>query len=583
MKSSDYIIDFLADRGVDHIFGYQGTMIAHFVDSVCRNEKMQNHSCYNEQGAGFAAVGYAKASGRTAAAYSTSGPGAANLVSAIADAYYDSAPVMFFTGQLNTYEYFDIDGLRQNGFQEMNVVSMVKDITKYCVQVTDIRDLRYCLEKAFYLTNHGRPGPVVIDLPMDLQRQDIDPEKMKGYAPPEEQQEGEAAVRIAEDILQRLDRAERPVLMVGNGVTYGSEAHKRIIQTAGRLRLPVITSMLSRDLMTHDHELNFGHIGGGYGHRYANLIANRKADLIVAIGCSLCKRQTTTKPENFAVDASIVRVDIDPKELERDIHDDDVKYCMDCRPVIDSLYERTSKNGRTHEDWLETCSRIKEKLCEFDESCPERGANRIVEAISESVDGNAVICCDVGQHQVWTSQSFKIKEGQQLLFSGGHGAMGFALPAAIGAYYATGARPVVICGDGAMQMNIQELQWVVRENIPVMIFVMNNDSLGLIRQQQDDMLNSFYAGSVREKGFASPDFHKIAEAYGLKAARIEATDELEATVLHMDENRPLLFEVMVDRSLGAYPKTYFGEEMHNQRPYIPQELMSELMGAQDQE
>jgi len=577
MKSSDYIIDYLVKKGVDHIFGFQGTMIAHFVDSVWKNSGLTNHSCYNEQGAGFAAVGYAKASGRTAVAYSTSGPGAANLVSAIADAYYDSAPVVFFTGQLNTYEYFDIDGLRQNGFQEMDVISMVKGVTKYCVQITDVNDLRYCLEKAFYLAEHGRPGPVVIDLPMDMQRQEIDPDRMRSFEEPEEPDYSKKAAAAAKDILKRLNSAERPVLMVGNGVEYGSDTHRKVLQIASKLRLPVITSMLARDLMPYEHELNLGHIGGGYGHRYANVIANKKADLIVSLGCSLCKRQTTTKTENFATAAEIVRVEIDPKELERKIHDDDIGYCLDCRPVIDELLRMTGDDDKRHDGWLEVCQEIKRRLTEFDDSCEERGANRMIEELSKQLDENAVICCDVGQHQVWTSQSFRIKEGQQLLFSGGHGAMGFALPAAIGAYYATGAKPVAVCGDGAFQMNIQELQWVFREKIPVTMIVMNNDSLGLIRQQQDDMLDGLYAGSLEEGGFSSPDFCRIAEAYGIEAVRVGDAGDLEKCGKYMNYDRPVLIEVIVDRFLGAYPKTHFGEEMHNQRPYMPEELMADIM------
>ena len=577
MKSSDYIIDFLVKKGIRHIFGYQGTMIAHFVDSACKDERIENHSCYNEQGAGFAAVGLAKATGRLAAAYSTSGPGAANLISAVADAYYDSTPVIFFTGQLNSYEYYDIEGLRQNGFQEMNVVSMARDLTKYCVQITDIADLRYCLEKAAYLAESGRPGPVVIDLPMNMQRQEINPEEMRGFEPEPEADIRPEAKLAAEDILSRLDKAERPVLMIGNGIIYGSETHAKILSFAEALDIPVITSMLGRDLMPYDHRLNFGHIGGGYGHRYANIIAHKKTDLIVSIGCSLCKRQTTGKVEKFAEKAQIVRVDIDPVELKRVIHADEVQYCIDCVPVVSCLHDAVSDKNKKHTEWLGICSGIREKLTAFDQSCEEREPNRIIEAVSESIPDDAVICCDVGQHQVWTSQSFCVKEGQQLLFSGGHGAMGFALPAAIGAHFATGTRSVAICGDGAMQMNIQELQWVVREQLPVTIVVLNNRSLGLIRQQQDDMLSSYYAASMPEGGFTSPDFAKVAEAYGMKAVKLTGVDEVRSEMAKLDCSGPVLVEIMVDNYSTAFPKTYFGEEMHNQRPYIPDDLMEEIM------
>ncbi|MBE6018058.1 MAG: thiamine pyrophosphate-binding protein [Lachnospiraceae bacterium] len=577
MKSSDYIVDFLVKKNIKHVFGYQGTMIAHFVDSVCKDARIENHICYNEQGAGFAAVGYAKATGKTAVAYATSGPGASNLISAIADAYFDSAPVVFITGQLNTYEYLNIDGLRQNGFQEMDVVSTAQSVTKYCVKITDIADLRYCLEKAFYVAENGRPGPVLIDLPMDMQRQEVEHESMRSFEPEENCGYDADNDAIAKDILDRLNRSNAPVLLIGNGIVYGSETHEKVLAFAKKLNIPVITSMLGRDLMTYDDPINMGHIGGGYGHRYSNIIAHKKADLILALGCSLCKRQTTAKTELFASGADIIRVDIDPLELARKVHKDEVSFLADCTAVIDSLNRLAGENGKAHDAWLQKCQKIKEMLTAFDNSCDERKPNRTMEILSSTIGKNAVICCDVGQHQVWTSQSFHIKEGQQLLFSGGHGAMGFALPAAIGAYYATGCRPIAICGDGAMQMNIQELQWVVREQIPITIFVLNNNSLGLIVQQQDDMLNSFYAASVKEGGFTSPDFSQVAAAYGIDSVKITNDDEFETIMNSADIERPLLVEVMLDSGYRAYPKTYFGEEMHNQRPYIPEELMKEIL------
>lgn len=581
MKSSNYIVDFLVSKGIKHVFGYQGTMIAHFVDSVYNDPRIENHCCYNEQGAGFAAVGYAKTTGKLAVAYSTSGPGAANLVSAIADAYYDSAPVLFFTGQLNTYEYLNIDGLRQNGFQEMNVVSMVKDMTKYCVKLDDINELRYCLEKAAYIAENGRPGPVVIDLPMDMQRQDIDPETMRSFDPEAEgyavRQETKQAHEIAREILDEINKASAPVILIGNGIVHGSKAHAEALSLAEKLNVPVATSMLARDLMAYDHPFNFGHVGGGYGHRYTNLIVNKKADLIVSFGCSVCKRQTGVNTKKFAVGSKIIRVDIDPLELERKVHDDEVSYLADCGPVIHELCGLAAEKCTDHKEWLDKCIYIRTKLAEFDDSCEARTPNRWIEKISDSIDENAVICCDVGQHQVWTSQSFRIKGNQQLLFSGGHGAMGFSLPASIGAHYASGQRAVAIAGDGAFQMNIQELQWVFREQVPVTIIVADNNSLGLIRQQQDDMLNSCYAASLAEGGFTSPDFCKIAEAYGIDAVRIKSIDEIEEKLKEINPAKPVLVECDLDIMFGAYPKTYFGEEMHNQRPYVDKELLDELM------
>ncbi len=551
-------------------------MIAHFADSVFRDQVVTNHCCSNEQGGGFAAVGYAKATGRAALAYATSGPGACNLISAVADAYYDSAPVIFITGQLNTYEYLHIDGIRQNGFQEMDVISAVKAVTKYCVKVEDVEDLRYILERAYYECLAGRPGPVLIDLPMDMQRQEIDPETMKTFVP-EEEKSGDSPKTAADAITKALNESEHPVFVLGNGIVYGSEAHKKVLSFVEKYRIPVITSMLGRDLLPADHELNMGHLGGGYGHRYANIISYKKADLIVSLGCSLCKRQTAMKPEKFAENARIIRVEIDPLEIARKVHEDETSFMVDCAEVIDALGQETVSVNRSFDSWLEKCGVIKKKLTAFDASCPERKPNAVIEAISGSIDDNTVICCDVGQHQVWTSQSFNLKEGQQLLFSGGHGAMGFALPAAIGAHYGTGQKSVAICGDGAFQMNIQELQWVFREQVPVTMIVLNNRSLGLIQQQQDDIFNSIYSGSVASGGYTAPDFEAVAAAYGIDSVTVSSEEELTEALLKMDSSKPRLIQVLIDTDSRAYPKTFFGEEMYNQRPYIPEELMEEIL------
>lgn len=575
MKSSDYIVKYIVNQGISHIFGFQGTMIAHLVDAIHRCPDLENHSCYNEQGAGFAAVGSAKASGKVAVAYATSGPGAANLLSAAADAYYDSVPIVFITGQLNTYEYMHIDGLRQNGFQEMDVVSAFKAVTKYAVKLERIEDLRYELEKAFYLATDGRPGPVLIDLPMDLQRQEIDPELMKSFVAAANDDNRITPSQAAEVITDALNSSSTPLLLLGNGIIKDSETHNTIIRYAEKYHIPVITSMLGRDLLSCDHPLNFGHIGGGYGHRYANILAYKKADLIISLGCSLCKRQTAMKTEKFAENARIIRVDIDSAELARKVHEDEIGLLCDCRAVISQL----DKQVCTYENdkWLKTCTDIRDLLTDFDNACEERLPNSYIEAISEIIEDNTVITADVGQHQVWVSQSFKLKPGQSLLFSGGHGAMGFALPAAIGAHYGTGKKTVCICGDGAFQMNIQELQWVFREQLPVTMIIMNNESLGLIQQQQDDIFNGVYAGSTEHGGFTSPDFSAIAAAYGIASAQVSSIEEVKQALGTLNADRPRLIEVIIDSGSRAYPKTYFGEEMYNQRPYIPETLMKKIL------
>lgn len=576
MKASDYIVSFLKEKGIRDIFGYQGTMIAHFVDSVCKAGGIENHMCYNEQGASFAAVGLAKATGKTAVAYSTSGPGAINLLNGIADAYYDSSPVLFFTGQLNEYEYTGITELRQQGFQETDVVSIVKPLTKYAVHIKDVQDIKYELEKAFYYANEGRKGPVVLDIPMNVQREDFDEKTAKSFVPPKKRVIINAEM-VASHVIDAIEKAERPLILLGNGIVKDSEFHRDIMKIVEKLNIPVITSLPGRHLLSYDHPLNFGYIGAAYGHRYANILAHKKCDLIVSIACSFCKRQTGGNSENFAKDAKIIRIDIDRDELLRKVHNDEIHYCCDGSVIAKAMLKVIKDKSIDKSDWLEICKKVREPLVEFDNNSPEREPNRFIDAISDFADKDTVVCCDVGQHQLWMGQSYKVTGGQRLLFSGGHGAMGFALPAAIGAYYENYKPTIAVCGDGAFQMNIQELQWLKRENLPVTVIVLNNESLGLIQQQQDDFFDGNHFGSTAEGGYDAPCFKAVGEAYGINSYSAGTLEEFEDILKKADKNSPNLIEVHLDVKSKAYPKTYFGEEMYNQKPYINDKLMEEIL------
>ncbi len=576
MKASDFIVSYLKEQGIRDIFGYQGTMIAHFVDSVCKADGITNHMCYNEQGAAFAAVGLAKATGKTAAAYSTSGPGAINLINGIADAYYDSAPVIFFTGQLNEYEYTGITELRQQGFQETDVVSMVKPVTKYAVHISDVKDIGYELQKAFYIANEGRKGPVVLDIPMNVQREDFDLDNAKSFTPLKERVVINYEM-AATNIVNALEKAERPLILLGNGIVKNSPFHSDVMTLIEKLNIPVITSLPGRHLLPYDHRLNFGYIGAAYGHRYANILAHKKSDLILSIACSFCKRQTGGNSEKFAINAKIIRVDIDRDELLRKVHSDEVHYCCDASQLVKAMLKVVRDKNIDKSSWLEICQKVRKPLTDFDNKSPEREPNRFINAISDFTDEDTVVCCDVGQHQLWMGQSYRVRGKQNLLFSGGHGAMGFALPAAIGGYYKDYKPTVAVCGDGAFQMNIQELQWIKRENLPVTVIVLNNESLGLIQQQQDDFFDGNHFGSTADGGYDTPCFKSIAQAYGIAGYSASTVEEFEKVLKSIDKSKPALVEVHLDVKSKAYPKTYFGEEMYNQKPYIDGELMKEIL------
>ena len=578
MKLSDYIVEFLQRKGIHDFFGYQGTMIAHVVDSIERNPKTENHSCYHEQGAAFAACGYAQAKEQCACAYATSGPGAVNLLSGVANAYYDSLPVVFLTGQLNTYEYSGIEGLRQQGFQEINIVDMAKPITKYCVQITKPEDIVMELNKAYHIAISGRQGPVLIDLPMDIQRSEVEHPVYDMTFEQEHQDAGETQ-KAAEAILTALEKAKRPVILMGHGVD-SVESQDALLAFAEKNQIPVITSILAKSVLPYDHPLNFGCIGGAYGHRYANMIANAKSDLLICLGISMCTRQIGVKVHEFAKNAEIIRVDIDAYNLQRNIHTDGIgeqKYCAQTQDVIALLAGKETGDAAERKAWTEVCREIKETLCKVDDATEERYPNKIIAFLSEHLQDTSVIAVDVGQHMVWSYQSFKNKNGQKLLFSGGHGAMGYALPAAIGAYYAVGKPVACICGDGAFQMNIQELQWVVRENIPVKILILNNDSLGMIRHLQRDYFDSLFAGTSNGSGFSSCDFCKVAEAYGIDALRMTHEQVKTLAPEFLQKSGAKLLEITMEPGTYAYPKTCLGNAIHKQDPLAPEEVHTHLM------
>ena len=573
MKVSDYLVERLVDKGVNHFYGYQGTMIAHMVDSISNNEAAYNHSCYNEQGAAFAACGQAKVSGKLAVAYATSGPGAINLLSGVADAYYDSAPVLFITGQINTNEYTDLPELRQQAFQETDVISMAKSITKYCVQITDAQDVRRILEKAVYIANKGRKGPVLIDIPMDIQRAEVDVSALEGYEIPESKEENiDDAVSI---ILNELQKAERPVLLLGNGIQ--KEDRELIVNALEILKIPVVTTMLARDVLPYEHPLNFGYIGAAYGHRYANLIMGKKADVIVSFGASLCNRQTGVNRVEFAPEARIIRVDMDEIELKHRIHEDDIEILCDANRVLPTLAQHVKELKLDYSEWESVCKICREKLTKFDDDSENREPNKWISRLSQSVLKGTVVACDVGQHQIWVAQSFCVKAAQRIVFSGGHGAMGFALPAAIGAHYHTGESVVAICGDGAFQMNIQELQWVVREQLPIVIVILNNQSLGLIRQQQDSLFAGMHYGAAETGGYSTPNFTAIGKAYGISSHRAESLEKLQKVYAKRPANKPCLIEVVMAPTTAALPKTNFGEPIYRQSPYVTNELYDYLL------
>ena len=557
MKVSDFIAEFLVRTGCTHVFGYPGGAVTHLLDSFYKTPGIRFVGTCHEQGAAFAAEGYARLKGAPGAAMATSGPGATNLLTGVGSAYFDSIPVLYLTGQVNTYEYKEDRSVRQLGFQETDIVSVAGPITKYAVRVTDPARIRFELEKAVRTAVSGRPGPVLLDLPMDVQRAEVEPEELEGFAeeapaPPEPD---------VGPVIGLLNRSVRPVLLAGGGVRL-SGAAKLFREIAGKLNVPVVSSLMGLDVCGGE---NFFGMIGSYGCRCANYIA-ANADLILAVGTRLDTRQTGTVPGSFAREAKLIRVDVDAGELEHRIRPDELQIRSDARAFLACLLRRLEEVRPGAGEWLEAARGYRRRYPPGAETGPD-GPNRVMEQISSFLGPDDIVCLDVGQNQMWAAQSLRLK-GQRLLTCGGMGAMGFSLPCAVGAWYA-GCRGTVyaIAGDGGMQMNIQELGVLSRERIPVKVIVLNNRCLGMIRQFQDLYFGGRRCATVED--YKAPDFCKIAAAYGIPAVRAE--DDPGGVGKLLRSPGPALIEFSLPQTTLVLPKLEVNRPVEEQDPPLPRE------------
>ncbi len=555
MKASDYIVEFIEKQNITDVFGYPGGMVTHLMDSLSKSS-IRSHVTYHEQGAAFAACGYAQTTGKVGVAYATSGPGATNLITGICNAYFDSTPTLFITGQVNTFESKGDLGVRQRGFQETDIVSIVKPVTKYAVRITDASRLRFHLEQAFHIAQKGRKGPVLLDIPMDIFRADIDPDMLEGFTPHETEPESSF-----DELLDAIGASSRPVILAGSGIKTAG-AVKLLNEVAAHLSIPVITTMLAVDICKD----SYGFIGA-YGSRTANFIA-AKSDLVISLGARLDVRQIGANRSAFAPDACIVRVEIDKDELSLKAHEDEIQINAD---VKDALKAMLTIQARPVNEWNNVCDTIRDELKDIDNKLP----NKLVQKISDMIPEGSVITTDVGQNQVWVAQSFNVKADQRIFFSGGHGAMGYSLPAAIGCALASGREVYSFSGDGGIQMNIQELQTIARENIPVKIILFNNCALGMIRHFQEMYFDNNYVQTIPSGGYTVPDFGAIAGAYKIPYSCVEDASDIDEKLFAQEG--PQFIEVKINEPTYVFPKLEFGKPNQDQEPLLPRELFNRLM------
>ena len=567
---ASYLASALPDFGVTHVFELVGGMITVLLDAMHQQPRLTVISMHHEQGAGFAAEGFARMAGHPAVAMATSGPGATNLLTAIGSCYFDSTPMVFITGQVNRNELRQNGAGRQGGFQETDIVSMSKPVTKWSKTIMKPEEFREDLAKAFRIASSGRPGPVLLDIPMDVQRALIPDSSGPLDLGTKQPSSAEAGSAERSEFLARLkvalQGAERPLILAGGGIR-AAGAVDEFRTAVGAWGIPVVTSLMGIDAISEVSPLRVGFLGS-YGNRWANW-AIAEADVLLVLGSRLDVRQTGSDVDGFREGRLVFHVDVDETELNNHVpgcdvlHDDLTTFLPHALPVLESAVTGTTP-------WLAEIAGRKTSWPDTDENVPETGINPnlAVQQLGEAWPDAAVFVTDVGQHQMWAAQSIQLGAEQRFLTSGGMGSMGFGLPAAIGA--ALNVRPSavgLIAGDGGFQCNIQELQTLVRLQLPVRIVIFDNGCHGMVRQFQQSYFESRYYST--KWGYSAPDFCAVVKAYGVPGWHAEGHDELAIALKEMTAvGGPSLLHLKINEDLNAYPKMAFGRAFGSMEPSV---------------
>jgi acetolactate synthase-1/2/3 large subunit len=588
-KLSDYVVDFVVKQGVKHIFLLTGGGAMHLNDSVGRDQRLQYVCNLHEQGCAIAADAYGQYTNNLGVAMVTTGPGGTNAITGVAAAWLDSTPCLFISGQVKRADMVGLRGVRQMGFQEINIVRLVSSITKYAVTVSEPASVRYHLEKAVYLARSGRPGPVWVDIPLDVQAAQVDETALPTFSPDEISVATDTPLILVEKasrILALLQQARRPVLLVGNGVRL-AHAQTELIHLIERLRIPVLLTWKAADFLPESHPLFAGRPGAS-GQRGANF-TQQNADFLLAIGARLDYGQLAYSHRNFARAARKAIVDVDGAELNKMETPIDVPVCADARLFLQELLRQME--AAPLGDWAAWLARAKEWQARYPVVLPEYGRGQdgvnqyvLTEALSEAmrpddvlVPGSSGACSEL------TCQAFKMKAGQRLLNSQGLGSMGFGVPAALGACLASGGRRTVCLeGDGGFQMNLQELETVRRLNLPIKFFVLNNGGYGSIQATQRNYFEGRFVGSGPDSGLTFADTLRVAAAYGLATTAIRDQTDLRKQVWAILERPgPMVCEVYISPAQVTAPRVTSRQRPDGTMVTAPMEDMWPFLDRQE--
>jgi len=554
IKGARILLECLSRLGINEIFGYPGGAVIPIYDELYSFKEIKHYFARHEQGAVHEADGYARSTGKVGACLATSGPGATNLVTGIMTAHMDSIPLLVITGQVSS------SLLGKDAFQESDIVGITVPITKNNYLVQDIKDLPRILKEAYYIASTGRPGPVLVDIPRDIQLQEIPYDEfnkiyenhfsLEGYNPVYEGHKGQIKTAI-----KMIKDSKKPLIIAGAGILK-AHAYEELKEFVEKTNIPVAMTLLGLGSFPGNHELALGMIGM-HGTTYANYAAN-EADLIIAAGMRFDDR-VTGNPQKFVPNAKIIHIDIDPAEIGKNKLID-VPIVGDLKNVLTDLNEKAPKVS--YDEWLKQIKKWKKEYSliyrktEDDILIPQE----ILSEIDKITKGNVIVATDVGQHQMWAAQYLTFNNPYSILTSGGAGTMGFGLPAAIGAQVANPNKKVLaVVGDGGFQMTFQELMLIKEYNLPVKIFIINNSYLGMVRQWQE---------LFHEKRYSSvdlsynPDFIKIGEAYGIKSIQLTNKKDLKKNLKKiLESDEAVLVECIVEKEENVYPMIPAGKDV----------------------
>ncbi len=544
LNGSEIFIECLRRENVDFIFGYPGGSLLKVYETLYEVHDIKHILVRHEQGATHMAEGYARATGKPGVVLVTSGPGATNTVTGIANAYMDSSPMVVFTGQVPS------SLIGNDAFQEADIVGITRPITKHNFLVKDVRELAMTIRKAFYLATTGRPGPVLVDMPKDVLNASCVLEwpesvEIRGFKPTLK-----CHINQVEKAAQKIAQAKRPLLYIGGGVI-SSEASEELRALAIQQNIPVTMTLQGLGAFPGNHPLSMGMLGM-HGTYWANQAVN-KCDLLIAVGARFDDR-VTGKVETFAPQAFKIHNDIDPTNVDKNVQVD-LPVVGDAKNFLAGLLEVMPEVTENRDAWLAEINAWRQQ-CPLTYSREDNALRTefVIEEVSRQTRGNAVVVTDVGQHQMWTSQFYTFINPRSIISSGGLGTMGYGLPAAIGAAFGINDKPVILfCGDGGFMMNIQELVTAVHHKIPIKIFLINNSFLGMVRQWQELFHKEKY--SFTDLGDSNPDFVKVAEAFGCKALMADNPDTAKEAITEAMawEEGPILVDFRVVKKDMVFP------------------------------